>query len=538
MNPFNPQEVATALALLKTPPSTTQQAHNWHMHFNQLSKILNEAQTTLELACARDQTHKDHRERLEHFERHVWAQILACRGELMDQYLSLASKGLIVTNNPILNDVRNRKTYALPALGPLILQEQTTVRAFQTWFSQLRAKNAGELVPLSVVAGRMNHKDPQIRSQACQVYYASLQAYEPQIQAYFDQLLDLRLEQKKMSGALSYAHFAFAELGRLDYTPEDCAFWCQRIAKTLVPTIQSLLKQPLAPWEIGGFSHLQPGEGPWTTRSLIALARDIVGSIDPEFLDLFLHMEKEQLIDISPRRGKTPGAFSVVFHNTKQPFLFGNFGPCWKDLITFLHEFGHCAHAYFYFENEDMLMRQPGYEFCELASTAFELLASYGYHTLWPQGDIGEKAIKYQLSQMLLFWPFVAMIDTWQHEVYTHKLRAQERNALWQALTRKYRPYVDAKLCPGFDTLGWMSRPHVFTSPFYYIDYGLAQMGAVSLWRRSLDDKNKSIKDFIRAMRLGATQRVPDLFTTAGATWDLKGEHLGALCAWVADFLK
>jgi oligoendopeptidase F len=254
----------------------------------------------------------------------------------------------------------------------------------------------------------------------------------------------------------------------------------------------------------------------------------LVERVHPSFGHIFRTMRNEGGFDIFPRAGKGPGAFSLTFPHSKKPFLYANLGATWRDAMTFLHEFGHCLHGIASAQIDNILLRHPGYEFCETASMGFELLSSFHLDVLWPEGLCAEKAMHTQIFHMIQSFPFMAMMDEWQHIIYSapHFMEAPERNAIWAELCRSYRPYVDWNTSPACATLGWMSRSHVFTHPFYYIDYGIAQLNAIRLWSLYKTNPKKAVENYIYALGLGGQTSLQELTAALGFSWDLGEDAL------------
>ena len=220
--------------------------------------------------------------------------------------------------------------------------------------------------------------------------------------------------------------------------------------------------------------------------------------------------------------------------------MFGNFGTNLRDVFTFIHEFGHCLHGSAVTHINNILLRHPGFEFCELASIGLELLAVKFLSELWPSAEDAHNALRYQLFQMLQFWPFMAMMDEWQHSVYAAEkiLSGHERNELWCQLSRKYKPHLDWSECKEFEELGWLSRQHIYTSPFYFIDYGIAQIGAVQLWSHSKQNYSLAVEKYMRGLSLGAQLNLPNLYNEIGVKFDFSSDLLKKLCVEIIQELN
>lgn len=178
-------------------------------------------------------------------------------------------------------------------------------------------------------------------------------------------------------------------------------------------------------------------------------------------------------------------------------------------------------------------------DFCELMSTGMEVLAYPHLKHWWENPTDARKAQASHLFGMLNFWPFMAMIDEWQHVIYTHPNATSHkfRNSLWKSLSQKYRPHLDWSECEEFEELGWFARPHIFTSPFYYIDYGIAQLGALQLWKMQRDDPTKAVNCYLKGLSLGAQRSLPELFEATQLKFDFSEKLISSLAKEIIGFL-
>ncbi|MBX9704345.1 MAG: hypothetical protein K2X39_09360, partial [Silvanigrellaceae bacterium] len=452
--------------------------------------------------------------------------------------------------NRIFRDFMVRKKYAHSSLASLQIEEMQLAREYKAFMAHSVTDFQGKKNHVSLVVGKLNSSDPSLRKEAFFSYWEFIRREEKTLQNFFDKLLENRRQQAKRAQASSYVPLAFAELGRTDYTPEDCAQFRNSILRTILPHLQSLLPSQLssleaselAPWNYAHWPDLSPASPPayGNMDELFKGMKTIVNHIHPSFAHLFEKMLSFGLIDIKPRAAKAPGAFSVTFHESKMPFLFGNFAANFKDAITFLHEFGHSIHGFAVSQIENILVRHPGYEFCEVASQGLELLASPFFKVWWPREGEGQKALGLHLFHMLSFWPFMAMVDEWQHRIYSAEnfVEAQERNRIWKELSRKYKPWVNWGGMEELEELGWFSRPHLFTSPFYFIDYGIAQLGAIQIWLHSKEDYQSAVHNYIRAISLGAQRSLPELFAAAQLDFCFSDDLLNKLASKMVEEIK
>ncbi len=549
-NPLNKKDLKEVIfKLTNILPCDFKSAAEWFGTFHELSCSVSEAQTILELNMSLNNQDKSNEKKLEEFEQNILSELLSCREKMMDIYLNSPFKYAMhaFDNGRIEKELLIRKKFSIPALSHLQIEENKIIREYKKWTHSAATPFLGNDKLLSAVVGKLHDANPGTRKDAFFTYWGFVKKNEEVYQALFDRLLYNRREQAHVAGCKNYTEIAFAELGRFDYGEKECAELRNTILSQVVPVItkicskqlSSLKESSLKPWNAQTWPDLTPQNLPanGSMPELISSLQKITTKIAPSFGKLFTIMQKRNLIDVLPKTGKSPGAFSVTFQESELPFLFGNFGANHRDIFTFIHEFGHCLHGSAVTNIKNILLRQPGFEFCELASIGLELLASSFFSDLWLNSKDSHAALKYQLFQMLQFWPFMAMIDEWQHSVYSAEkfLVSTERNELWQQLSKKYKPHLNWDGCKEFEELGWLSRPHVFTSPFYFIDYGIAQIGALQLWQLSKENYGLAVEKYIKGLSLGSQVPLQELYQQMGLRFDFSEDIMSKLCELILN---
>ena len=446
-------------------------------------------------------------------------------------------------NDRILADLKLRRKYTSHSISSFQIEENQIIREYKKFTHAAKTSFEGKLTPVSAIIGKLNDNNAESRKSAFLSYWSFVKENEEHYQKCFDELHLNRKKQVESVNANNYVDVAFAELGRIDYGINQCQEFRNSIYHEVIPIVkelselqkESLKTNDISPWDVSIWPTLMPEKAPANGNldQLILSVQNISSKIHPSFGKLFNEMRKNNLLDIHPRPGKAPGAFCVTFQESGYPFVFANFGGNFRDSMTFLHEFGHAIHGYAVSNINNVLLRHPGFEFCEVASIGLELLASPFYSDFWVNKKDVKKALAFQLFHMLNFWPFMAMIDEWQHKIYSSETipTALQRNKIWRDISRKYKPQVNWDGYEDFEELGWLSRPHIFTSPFYYIDYGIAQVGALQLWKYSKENYSNAIENYIKGLSLGAQLSLPCLFSEMGIKFDFGRKLLKELCS-------
>jgi oligoendopeptidase F len=407
--------------------------------------------------------------------------------------------------------------------------------------------NGEELTPTQVRA-KLAEPDRRIRERAWRLVSARAAQDREAIDAIWVQLLDLRVQQARNADFDDYRDFRWKELGRFDYTPEDCKSFHAAIEEVVVPAANRISErrkfrlgmETLRVWD--DFWFIRPdtlGRPPLKPYQSIEELNEIIERIftrvDPTLGGYYHTMHEEGLLDLDSRKHKSSGAYMEEFPASKRSFIFSNVVGTHSDVQTQLHEGGHAFHAFeaahwphhFQFMLEHMPM-----EFLEVASMAMELLAA-PYLTTNQGGfyteDEAVRARVEHLEEIIGFWPYMAVVDAFQHWIYEDPNAARNPykcDEVWATLHRRYLPHLDWSDIENTLDSYWQQQLHILEYPFYYIEYGLAQLGAIQIWANALKDQASAVKAYRKALSLGNTASLPDLFRIAGANFSFDAETL------------
>jgi oligoendopeptidase F len=358
-----------------------------------------------------------------------------------------------------------------------------------------------------------------------------------QLEDLFDEMLKIRTQAARNAGFANYRDYAFVSKGRFDYTAQDCLNMHDSIADALVPLISDWTKEKckklgitsLRPWDLyvdpDGYGTIQAFED---EKELCDKVEKIFSSMNPVTNAYFTYMRENKLLDLFSREGKAPGGYMTEFSERRVPFIFMNAVGSKRDVDTLLHEAGHSFHA---FQARDQFLksyRSSPLEFAEVASMSMELLARPYFHNVYKPEEV-ERVKREQLIKIIEFFPFMSMIDSFQHWVYTTEDNGREaRGNKWQELNRKFQPFLDMSGLEKIEKTRWQ-YPHVYTSPFYYIEYGIAQLGALQIWRNSLANEKQAIEYYLKALSLGGSVPLPKLFESGNISFVMDKKSLQEL---------
>ena len=368
----------------------------------------------------------------------------------------------------------------------------------------------------------------------------------------FDQMLELRQQVGRNAGYDNYRDFVHLEKNRFDYTPDDCFRFHAAVEETMRPVCARILQRrqkklgldSLRPWDLDVDPSGKPPLKPFADdRELIERTSDVVGNLDPDFRGYINTMASAGLLDLDNRQGKAPGGYSTTLNHRKMPLIFMNAVGIDDDVRTLIHESGHAFHGFEASRLPLLFQRHPGHEMAEVASMSMELLSSPyinkeggGYYS----DEDARRSNRIALEGVILFFPHCASVDAFQQWIYTDPKGADaaSRDLKWLELRRRLE--ADVVDWSGLDPeriARWYQQPHFFANPFYYIEYGIAQLGALQVWRNSLSDHAAAVRDYRSALALGATERLPDLYAAAGARLIFDAQGMKELAGLVEEEL-
>ena len=401
------------------------------------------------------------------------------------------------------------KERTLPQMGR-VLEETDRARREKAW--------------RGVVARRLRDRDP--------------------IDAIYDEMVRNRDRRARTAGFPNFRDYAFREKGRFDYTPDDCRRYHDAVAEHVVPALRRLhdrrrkkLKlKTLRPWDLAvdpdGSAPLRPFA---KVPELVAGARDIFARVDPNLAKLFEGIRDRGNLDLESRKGKAPGGYQATLDAQRVPFIFMNAAGLPRDVMTLLHEGGHAFHAILCRDDSLVMYRQAPMEFCEVASMGMEALGSAHLEVFYGKADAA-RARRVWFEEILRIFPWIATIDAFQHEVYLRPdATAADRHAMWMKQRARFKGGDDWTGLEDEHAASWHAQMHPFCVPFYYIEYAIAQIGALQIWRNARKDPAKALQKYREALALGGSRPLPELFRTAGAKFGFDAKILKPLIKAVED---
>jgi oligoendopeptidase F len=404
----------------------------------------------------------------------------------------------------------------------------------------------GEEKTIPALQPYLLEQDRGVRERAFRMGAGAYLARRDELASLFDRMVRVRHALAKEAGFASYRDYAFAAKHRFDYSPADCIRFHDAVERAVLPAIrrlhddrrQRLGVDALRPWDLQvrptRTTRLVPFR---TTAEFLDGAERIFDTLDHELGTKFHEMVDEQLLDLESRPGKAPGGYCTRLPFRGKPFIFMNAVGVHDDVSTLIHEAGHAFHTFATAEIPYLWPRSTGHEAAELASMTMELLAApylvapTGYYS---PADAAEAQIDH-LEDLLLGLPHIACVDAYQHWIYTDGVDAtpNERDAMWLEVRARFEPDVDYAGLDAERVARWYRQSHIHTAPFYYIEYGLAQLAALQVWRESRRDPARALQRYKAALALGGTRHLPEIYATAGASLVFDAADMAPLVAEV-----
>ena len=436
-----------------------------------------------------------------------------------------------------------------PANIPLQTQVAMDVTDYDKISGAMTVHFRGQELTLPQAGRVLEEPDRAARQDVWQLTASRRLADRDKIDAIFQKLLTLRHEIAVNAGLSDYRAYEWKAKKRFDYTPDDCLRFADAIEKTCVPLVHELDRKRkadlkldrLRPWDMAVDPQSRPPLRPFPGDSsglLIQKTREIFNRLSPELAGDFDLLSTHGNLDLDSRKGKQPGGYQSSLEESLQPFIFMNAAGMQRDVETLLHEGGHAFHFLAARHEPLIFLRSAPMEFCEVASMSMELLGSVHFDAFYNPPDAA-RAQSTMLEGIIRFFPWMATIDCFQHWLYTHPGHdLAARTAYWLSLLDRFSSRLD---WTGFESVrpsSWQRQLHLFHSPFYYIEYGIAQLGALQLWSKSLTDPRGALAGYRAGLKLGGTRTLPELFAAAGIRFDFTDKTLRPLMDLLAEQMR
>ncbi len=536
-------------SLVERKISSAQELEQWLLDQSELASCIFEERTRRYVAMTCHTDNPEHEKRFLDFLENIEPQCKPYWQQLNDKYLQSPQRKELPSER---YQVLDRNVQAEVDIFeeeniPLQTESSKLSQQYQKICGAMTVEFEGKEHTLPQMAKYLEELDRDRRKQAWTTVTQRRLQEQDTFEDIFDQQIQIRDQIARNAGFPNYLEYAFLLFKRFDYSPQDGLSFHEAVEKWVVPLARKLAQErqqhlgveTLRPWDTAvdplGRPPLRPFE---QADELKTGVHTIYQRLDSRFSSWFQEMSANNELDLESRKGKAPGGYLTSFDEIRRPFIFMNASGVQRDVETLLHESGHAFHMLASKEEPLIEYRDAPLEFAEVASMSMELFGAKHLNVFYNQED-ALRARRNHLEGIINILPWIARIDAFQHWLYTHPQHTrEERIQTWLDLERRFSIELDWSGYERVQQYSWHRQLHLFCHPFYYIEYGIAQLGALQLWKRFRQQKEKTLQNYLNALSLGGSKPLPVLFTTAGAEFDFSERTIKPLMEDIQEELS
>ncbi|GAB4143759.1 MAG: M3 family oligoendopeptidase [Planctomycetota bacterium] len=530
--------------LQSRPIESVADLEQWLLDESELTSCIGAELARRYIAMTRATDDAEAREAYVSFERDVMPRVKVLSDRLDKRFLSCPHAAELdpARYEVLLLKRRTRSAIFREANTELQKREAELQTRHQETMAALTVSFDGKQLTLQQLAPYMEEQDRSLREGAFRAGIEARRRTWGAMEDVFDELVAIRTAMAANAGHASYIPFRFLELQRFDYAEEDCRQFHASVERHVVPAVRELNRrraaalrlEALRPWDVDVDPEGSPPLKPFSTeRELIDLARGIFGRVDPRFAREFDVLVERDLLDLMSRKGKAPGGYQYALEDERVPFIFANAAGLHRDVQTLLHEGGHAFHTLLSRHLDLSADRDCWIEFAETTSMSMELMGLERLAPAYAPADAA-RARRQHLEGILRVLVWIASIDAFQLHVYAHPDEPRDaRREAWLAIRRRFSTGVDWSTFEDALAMQWIGQIHLFHHPLYYVEYGIAQLAALQIWREFRRDPGAAVESYRSALSLGGSKRLPELFAAAGILFDFSEAMVGELVAEV-----
>ena len=535
--------------LLEREPSSADELIEWLKDRSSLEGYLQEELGWRYIHQTCDTRNEEHRARLEFFINEIEPHLsevndLLNRRLLQSTFLSqLPESGYAVMLRGVKKSVEMFRKENIPLQTELQLLSNEYGRITGSMTVEIN----GEEMTFQKAANLLKSNDRSLREEVYRKINLRRMADREPLEDLFDKMLKIRHQIATNAGYKNYRDYMFDSLGRFDYGPEDCEAFHISIEKLVVPICnrfdlqrkESLGYEMLYGWDLEVDAEGKPALEPFSgSEELTDKTIECFNQIRSNYGDVIVLMKEKGHLDLDSRIGKAPGGYNYPLYKTGLPFIFMHATGSLRDMITMMHEGGHALHSWLSKDLDLNDFKNTPSEIAEVASMSMELLSMEHWDVFFTNTDDLRRAKRYQLEKIISVLPWIATIDAFQHWIYVHPDHSRaERIEKWKELNLRLGSSVtDRSKYPEFESHSWHRQLHVFEVPFYYIEYGIAQLGAIGIWKNYISgEKETALNAYENALGAGYTLGLPELYRMAGIKFDFSEDYVKSLVELVAQ---
>lgn len=527
-----------------------EQLDKWLKDISELEAVVSEDACWRQIKMTIDTTNKEYEDAFTYFCLEIEPKMKPYFFEINKKLLASPYKSELDQDQyfPYLRNVDTAVNLYREQNVPIQAELSVLAQQYGVISGQMTIEVDGKEYTLQQSARFLQSPDRKLREEVYRKIAARRLQDKDKLNELFDKLLAGRQQVAKNAGYDNYRDYKFKELGRFDYTPEDCYEFHQAVKEHILP-LQKMLVE--ARRQRLGLDIMRPWDGdaepegteplhPFTTgKELSDGAIEVFGKLRPFFRDCLNTMIDMNRMDLESRIGKAPGGYNCPLAETGVPFIFMNAAGTIGDLITMMHEGGHAVHSFLSHPLTLSAFKEYPMEIAELASMSMELFTMEHWDVFFKNESELHRAKLEEMERVISVLPWIATIDKFQHWLYTNPGHSiAQREEQWMSILNEFSTGVtDWSGFEEFRRNFWQKQLHLFEVPFYYIEYGIAQLGAIAMWRQYRNNKEQALDNYMQALSLGYTKTLKELYATAGIKFDFSPAYIHELGTFVKDRL-
>ncbi len=532
--------------LLDAEISDVASFRNWLRDRSELESVISENAGWRYIRMTCDTTNKAHQEAYTYFVTEIAPKIAPVSHQLNEKTIKSPYKNEIdeTAFQQLFRNIEKDFNIFREKNIPLKTEIQTNSKEFGAISGAMLVMIDGKEMTLQQAATRLESTDRSIRENTYMLISKRRFEDKDKLDELFNKLISLRDQVAKNADFNNFRDYMFTAMGRFDYTPQDCFDFHESTQKEIAPILNELAADrksklnisALKPWDKAvdpsGNKPLVPFKN---TDELVEKTIACFDKLDPFLGNCIKTMRDIQHLDLESRVGKAPGGYNYPLSETGIPFIFMNATSTLRDMVTILHEGGHAVHSILTKDLELADFRHTPSEVAELASMSMELISMDHWDVFFDNETELKRAKKEHLQQIIETLPWVATIDKFQHWIYENPGHSiEERTAKWNGILDDFSDSVtDWSGLEKFRDYVWQKQLHLFEVPFYYIEYGFAQLGAIAVWKKFKEDPKAGLDGYLAALKLGYTASIPEIYKAANIEFNFSREYIGELISFV-----
>lgn len=538
-------------ALLKRPIQSVQDLEGWIYDRSELDATVSEAFAWRYIKVTSDNSDNHSLELYQYAVQELYPRIAAFENELNQK---LVDSPYVEELNPeefsiYVRNIRNAVSLFSAENIPLSTEVQLRSREYGKIFSEMTIGMNGRQMTLQKAGTLLEEPDRGCREAIYHKISQRVLQDSGQLEDLFDELMEKRHQIALNTGFENFRDYKFRSLGRFDYTVQDCLNFHDSIASEILPLVDELNEyrrealdlQALRPWDlnvdVSGRMPLRPYEN---AEELLEKTIRCLSEVHPLFGEVLSIMQDMGHLDLESRPGKRPGGYNMPLHLSGVPFIFMNAAQLLGDIRTIMHESGHAIHSYLTREQKLSASKRLPSEIAELAAMTMELLTMEHWQVFFEKEEDLRRAKINQLENVLRILPWIATVDKFQHWLYTHPHHTRaERKAEWMNIYLQFNPTnINRAGLEHYSEYLWHKQLHIFEAPFYSIEYGMAQLGAIAIWKQYRENPAEALRNYIQSLSLGYSKPINEVYQAAGITFDFSRAYVSELGSFVKQELE